>query len=631
MSNLSRDEIMRYVIFLSVFGLLLTAAPAAVFVAPDGSDANAGTREKPFATLEKARDAARGLAEDKRIVLRGGHYFDVSVQLGPEDSNLTIEAAPGEKPLLYGGVSLQGWEKDGDQFVSAPLPPGREKAEVRMLEVGGKMAQRARYPAEGTLTHESVFDVRWMSTTGGGWQRKPTDEELTTLRYKAGDLGEWLNLHNAEITIYHMWDESCVGLAAHDGATRTLKFSSASGHPAGAFGVRKYVLWNIREGLTAPGQWFHDRARNRIVYWPLPGQDLSKTLVVAATRETIVGLRGTDKAPLQNVTLRDLGFAVTTVPLRAAGFASAAFDGAVSIENAVSCTLDNLNVARVAGHAINTRRGANRITVRNCEIADCGAGGLYVGGNEALIENNHIHDVGLSYPSAIGIYRGGQNSVVRHNEVHGCSYSAINYGGENNIVENNLVYDCMKVLHDGAAIYMFAAKNCLVRGNFVRDITDFGGYGASAYYLDERSEGCIVENNLSLRVKWPFHNHMALRNTIRNNVAIVDGDAKLTFPRSSEFALEGNVIYASGAIRIQGDNAVTTWKNNLFFSKIGKIERVSLKDYAQGAVVPGAPEGSSTADPLFVNLEKGDFRYRDGSPATALGLKPVDVRSAGRR
>ena len=67
----------------------------------------------------------------------------------------------------------------------------------------------------------------------------------------------------------------------------------------------------------------------------------------------------------------------------------------------------------------------------------------------------------------------------------------------------------MKTLYDGAAIYMFGAKDCVMRGNFVRDIIDTDGYGASAYYLDENSEGCVVENNLSLRVARPSHNHLA--------------------------------------------------------------------------------------------------------------------------
>ncbi len=620
---------------------ILTALPlvatlhAGVFVAPNGNNANDGTREKPFATLERARDAARTLPAAKRqIIVRGGSYYDVGVELTEEDSGLVIEAAPGERPLLYGGVPLSGWEKDGDSFYSALLPAGHEKAEVRMLEVGGVMAPRARYPGTGKLTHESTFKVRWMSTSKGGWERKPTEEELTTLRYRAGDLGDWLDLRSAEITVYHMWGESCVGLAANDSATRTLRFASAAGHPPGAFGVKDYVVWNVREGLTSPGQWFHDRTRNRIVYWPLPDQSPNQIPIIAGTSEAILRLRGTGAKPVTGVTLRGLGFSATTVPLLAAGFASVAFDGAVSLENATSCTLDNLTVARVAGHAVKAQNNCRDIRVLNSELAECGAGGLYIGGDGGLIENNLVHDVGLISPSAIGIFnRGGKNCTVRHNEVHDTSYSAIGYcTTENTIIESNLLYNCMKILHDGAAVYLGdGSKNCTIRGNLARDITDTGGYGASAYYLDERCEGCVVENNLSLRVKWPFHNHMALKNTIRNNVAIIDGDAQITFQKSSDYTFAGNVIYATGKNRIIGDNAVTTWKDNIFFSQSGKIDHCSFENQKKGPRQKGVPEGCQITDPQFVDWEKDDYKYQPNSPALALGLKAIDSKTAGRR
>jgi hypothetical protein len=90
----------------------------------------------------------------------------------------------------------------------------------------------------------------WMSTTGGGWKRKPTHDELTTMKLRPADLGPCLDLRNAELTVYHMWDESAVGLAAMDEATQTLRFSNEAGHPPGAFGVRKYVVWNVRQGMT---------------------------------------------------------------------------------------------------------------------------------------------------------------------------------------------------------------------------------------------------------------------------------------------------------------------------------------------------------------------------------------------
>lgn len=582
-----------------------TAKETAFHVSPSGNDAGSGTREQPFATLTKALAATRALpaGQGRKIVVRGGKYWNVSLMLRPEDSGLSLEAEPGETPVLYGGQRLTGWVKDGERCFAAALPalPVTENEiksglalprwEVRLLLVNGQTRPRGRFPETGTLTHQTTFDVPWMSTTGGGWKRKPTGEELTTLRYQAGDLPAGLEVRDAEVTVYHMWDESCVGIAAHDAGKGLLRLAPATGHPPGAFGVKKFVLWNTREGLTKPGQWYHDRVQNRIVYWPLPDEDLSQAEVVVPTRTQVLRLQGSAGQPIRQVTVRGLTVTATTTPLITGGFAAAAFNGAVSLENAEDCALDQITVRGVAGHGMDAARNCVRTRVTRSEVTDCGAGGIYVGGTGALISHNRIHGIGRAYPSALGIYRGGRDCVVRHNEIHDCPYSAINYGGTGNVVEYNLIYDCMKVLHDGAAIYMFAARDCVLRGNVARDIVDTGGYGASAYYLDERSTGCVVEHNLSLRVARPLHNHMATNNLIRHNVFVVEGDAKLTFPRSADFTLAHNLLYATGKIRVEGLNAVTNWTQNLFFSESGKFEAVRLKDYAAGSNAESLPEG----------------------------------------
>jgi hypothetical protein len=629
---------------LLAWAALTLQASAGIYVAPNGDDASAGTREQPLASLSRAAERARALPKDqpRQIVLHGGNYWNVGLVLSPEDSGLSIEAEPGETPRLYGGQRLSGWVKEG-ALVSAALPVlpavtedvnagmALPQWEVRLLLVNGQSRVRARFPEAGELTHRSSFDVRWMSSTGGGWQRKPTEEELTTLRYQPGDLPAGLEVRDAEVTVYHMWDESCVGIASHDPSEGVLKLAPLTGHPPGAFGVKKFVVWNTREGLTRPGQWYHDRVRNRIVYWPLPGEDMDRVEVVVPTRTKVFRIQGTANKPVRQVALRRLAIHATTTPLITGGFAAAAFDGAVSLENAQDCAFDQLTIQGVAGHGIDARRSCVNIQVSQSEITDCGAGGIYVGGVGARISDNHVHGVGRAYPSALGIFRGGRQCVVAHNEVHDCTYSAINYGGIGNVVEYNLIYDCMKVLHDGAAIYMFAARDCILRGNVARDIVDTGGYGASAYYLDERSTGCLVEQNLALRVARPLHNHMATNNVIRENVFVVDGDAKLTFPRSTEFTMDRNVLYATGKIRVEGMNAVTNWTRNVFFSAAGQVDGVSLREYETIRGPEPLPDGVMVADPLFNDWRNGDYQFKDGSLAIKLGLAPIDVRRAGRR
>ncbi len=628
---------------LLVVGLGWSTLPAAEYhVSPTGSDGNPGTTTEPFANLTKARDAARQVpaGQPKKVIVHDGKYFNVSLQLDGRDSGLTIEAAPGAKPVLIGGQPLTGWVKEGDHCYTAPLPSRvRPTAagtlapadwQVRLLCVDGQNRPRARFPAEGTLPHESRFDIPWMSTTGGGWKRPPTQEELTTLRYAPGTLNPDLVTTNAEITVFHMWDESCVGVASHDPENHLLKLTPAAGHPPGAFGVRKFVLWNTQEGLTRPGQWFHDRARNRIVYWPLPGEDMARVEVVAPTVFTILQAGGKPGQPLRDLHVRGLTFSTTTVPLITGGFAADAFPGAISLEHLEDCSFEHLSVRGVAGQGIKSHGQLRRVRVEGCEVAECGAGGIYVGGTETVIHNNHVHGVGRAYPSAVGIFRGGTRHQITHNEVHDCSYSAINSGGEDALIGQNLLYDCMKVLHDGAAIYVFGGQRTILRGNLARDITDRGGYPVCAYYLDERCTNCVVEGNTAVRVNWPAHNHMATNNIIRDNVFLAEGDMKITFPRSRDFRVERNLLYATGKIRVEGANAVTSWTNNLFFSKTGTLEWVTLSDYSAKDTNPHAPAGVKVADPLLTDWSQVEIGWNPASPARELGIPMPDYRHAGR-
>jgi len=612
------------------------------FVAVSGSDSwsgrlpapNPDRTDGPFATVGAACAAARklGTVQSRKVIIQAGRYFlDKPLELNAGDAGLTIESAPGADVCLYGGRKVTGWKQDGEKFYSAALPGVKDrKWDFRALVVNGRFCSRARLPEEGFFEHLSSFDVPWMSTTGGGWKRKPTSEELTTLKYRSEDIGPWLDVGNAEVTIYHMWDESMVGLKAMDTVTRTLTFASPSGHPPGAFGVKKYVIWNVREGITEPGQWYLDRTAGKLVYWPMPGEDMAKAEVFAPVIESIIRIRGTRENPARDITVRGLTLSVTTTPLEAGGFGAGKFDGAISIASAENCRLIGLQIVNVGGQGI--KASGDGLRIERCHVHNAGACGIRCRGAEAVVTDNHINDIGLTYPSAIALQGGGRDCILSHNEIHDCPYTAVNCGGQRNRIEHNLIYHAMKELHDGGGIYCFAGKDLVLRGNFIRDIIDTGGYGASAYYLDERSENCLIEGNLSVGILRPSHNHMAKGNTIRNNVFISDAEARITFPKSSNFTFERNVIRAKGQIVLENPDAITTLRNNVLFSAEGKIQCRRLKDYSQaGNYSFEADRENLSADPHIIEFEKGRVRFAPDSPALKLGIEPIDVSGAGPR
>src|SRR5512143_2839341 len=96
---------------------LVTAAAADFHVAPDGNDADPGTKEKPFATPGRAMEAIRalvagGLKNDVRVVLRGGAYpldaplVFTSADSGSAEHSITYAAGPGEAVAISGGQTI---------------------------------------------------------------------------------------------------------------------------------------------------------------------------------------------------------------------------------------------------------------------------------------------------------------------------------------------------------------------------------------------------------------------------------------------------------------------------------------------------------------------------------------------
>ena len=92
--------------------LLALGAAADWYVAPNGSDASAGTREAPFATLGRC---AVALTSPGACVLRAGTYHvDPPAELrglhGSALAGYAVRAAPGEAVRLDGTVPIAaGW------------------------------------------------------------------------------------------------------------------------------------------------------------------------------------------------------------------------------------------------------------------------------------------------------------------------------------------------------------------------------------------------------------------------------------------------------------------------------------------------------------------------------------------
>ncbi|HYG33736.1 MAG TPA: right-handed parallel beta-helix repeat-containing protein, partial [Clostridia bacterium] len=474
------------------------------------------------------------------------------------------------------------------------------------------------------------WKVPWMGTYGGGWQRKPTHEDLTTLRLKPGSAGTQFDPLNAEITIYHEWDESLVSVQSWDAALGTIRFNQESGHPPGAFGQQTCVIWNTLDGMTKPGQWLLDRRNCKVVYWPRNGETSSNLRVVYPTTEAIFRIVGSSAQPVRKVVIKGLTFSVANTPLKTGGFGAFAFDGAITAKHVEDCQFTGLLVHQVAGQGLKLSH-AFRGEVSASEIRDTGAGGILCEDGTGLhVTRNFVHDIGRLYPSAIGITCSGLTNRVDGNRLQNTPYVGLTCDGDGARIENNRFQRVMQELHDGAAIYL-GGTNHIVRGNHCRDIGNSTTDRRHAYYLDEMVRNTIVEGNLAVNCPVPLHNHIASDNRIIGNVFIHDGEMRLAFYRCDRHELDRNLVVANGKIEVYRPEAVTHWNKNLFFSRSGEILGYPVERYSAGSPQPLRLPGVELGpDPRVKEVAEGTIVWPKDSPATRLGISQLDVRSAGR-
>ncbi len=614
---------------------------ATIHLDPGGNDVGGdGSRARPARSLVRAVALARMHAPGRRrIVVGEGVYPDTEVKFEVADSGLEVVGAAGARPVFLGGIRIEGWRAEGagTPFWVAEVPGVRDGGlDFRALVVNGRFAPRARHPAQGAIRHDSDFPVRWMSTTKGGWERPPTTEELTTLRLRPGSLPETLSEHNAELTIYHSWDESLVGIRVWDRARGVITFSTPAGHPPGAFGgwkeqARTFVVWNTREGMTQPGQWYLDRDRGCVVYWPLDGERPGEAVAYAPTRTAVIRLAGTAEAPVRDVRLKGLEFGVTTTPLVAGGFGALRFEGAIEGHYAHGLRLEGVCVRWAGGQGVRVMH-SDGVRCRDCTVHEVGAGGLVFSGNGGEVSGCLIHHIGRTYPSALALRVGGDDWRVHHNTLHHTPYSAVNAGGRRLHIEHNRFHHVMEELVDGAAIYVFAAKGCVLRGNYTYDVRD---EQVHAYYLDEQSEGSLVEGNVAVGVPWPIHNHMAWNCVLRRNVCLNGGGLRISFPNCDGFRLEHNVFACEGELVFEPSyTGVAVLRRNAFFSRAGAYRWVfhdrlpSLESNAGPTPALPLNQGSVTAD-LGCRCDNGVVSFANRELAARLGLRAPDVSGAG--
>ena len=293
---------------LCLVGLLLARpgfSATDYFVAPDGSDANAGTKAKPFATLERARVAVRermasqgALRRNITIYLRGGDYLRTNAleltatDSGTADAPITWRAYKNEHVRLLGGRTLTGFAPVSDATIIVRLdePARGHVVQLNLRALGitdfGEMKSRgfgrptvpahcelffdhrpmtlARWPNEGEFAKIAGYPVGQKDEHGG-----QLGELTGGFNYSGDRPRRWRDTSDLWIHGYwaYDWANSYEKVASLDVEQRLVKTLPPYGHYGFRKDQRVYFL-NVLEELDQPGEWFLDCKSGVLYFWP---------------------------------------------------------------------------------------------------------------------------------------------------------------------------------------------------------------------------------------------------------------------------------------------------------------------------------------------------------------------------
>lgn len=531
-----------------------------------------------------------------------------TVTLTAADAGRVID---GKGRTVSCGREITGWKvgEDGIWYASAPKgcpPPGA-------LFVNGEPRHVAEYPTDGSRLEACDLSYgTWRSSQNGGLNPPARPWELLHVTVDPKDIPHGLDLKGASINRFHVWDESSAEILGYDPKKGIVTLATPMEYPSGMIGWPKgYVLRNLRIGMSM-GRWMHDRRTDMILYWPYEQEAATGFRAEIPMSMSAFRLeKGADR-----ITIRNFRFRLGNRTFGTPGLRGVNPLGLIDAVDAYGLTVEDCEFLDSAGQGVKLLRSPG-YTVRRCSFRNLGAGGVTaIHSYEGRVKDCTFRRIGTVAASSCAILAGGDSTLlyvkngypnetgtttIARNRIEDVPYCGIVVCGRGHVVERNVIVRPMRVLRDGAAIYLSRGENCTVRDNVAKTDSVSGAHAkAHSYYLDEFSRNTVVSGNVSEGFAHPVLLHRSLDcSYVSNRFSNVHGDMMFRGLVSQGITVSGNDISTSGRFIVKGLSAETV-----------KCNRIN----AAGGIVC---EGSEPTSVAFVAEKDGYMGIRTKDSVTA--------------
>lgn len=556
------------------------------YVSPNGNDSwsgtlaepNSGGTDGPFLTLERAQKAVRetkaqvfkpkdapvekrwigsphpfGKGKDILVYLRAGTYslkqplvFDpadggerveTNLPTGAfeyhklKDHYVTYAAYPGEKPVISGGIPVNGWEKKGNLWTAR-----FDADSAQMLVVNGKRQILARTPNQGYFVPPVISG------------------NTSELHFRKGELKNWKEMEGNRVTMLLRWHTGVNTFVKIDEKTGIATFRSPQ---EGVVIVPpRYFVENVKSLLDAPGEWFFDKKTKEISYIPTSDiTDPNKVSAEVPVISNLVTVKGKLGQPVRNLRFYGLTFEGATQK-----------SSAISYEFAHACEFVDGEIRSCSGTGLSILKGCYQTRILHNRFETIDNSALVAHGptspgdgreitRETQISYNQFFDCG-----GINIYANYTlMTTISHNYITKTrGRYGIDIGGWSNLeeaidggylVEYNHLDDVQMDADDSGAIKTAGVTfNSIVRRNLIHNVHAGFFNDNVAFWFDNMSNGWTSEENIYYSLEqgeWKLCAAMIEDNTYRNNF-------KIEAPANSpETIIEGEPEFGESNLHVE--------------------------------------------------------------------------------
>ena len=489
--------------------------PGDFYVSVCGNDAADGSVERPFATLEKARDAVRQKRlsqqnEDRTytVSIMEGTYCRAEkgkLQLDAEDGNTRYVAHSDGEVCFTGGVSFNREDflpiAENDKMNTVFPHDAIEhiicidmnkyplaKAHINAAQNGkpceifinGKRAHLPRYPESSSARTGEVINDTDYKGAGGTFVVDADTRE----RMKA-----WHDLSNVCVDGYFCvdWSNARIPIEKYDAQTGRLTTLFLD-----SYGLAEncpYFFVNVPEEMNTPDTYYMDSERGLLYVYP-DGDAESLTVEMSILNEPFIEISNAD-----NITVEGLKF-------RLSRDKAISFTGNyITIKN---CTIENIYEVAIDGEGLYN-------TVSECEVAHVGKCGINLRAGDkptltngyALIDNNVVHNwgevnkTGVHAVSVVGVH-----NRISHNELYDAPHNALHYSGQDHLIEYNYIHHVVQETSDMGATYSgfhWESQGCVLRYNCICNVGN-ESHGSNGIYWDDMLGGQTGYGNILINI-----------------------------------------------------------------------------------------------------------------------------------